>query len=82
MVTGRNALAGIVGQPQKEGDSMSEREKQIAENLADAISRLPDNKKEFLLGYAEGVAAMADKAKEAAEKAAEKAAESEKDDKG
>lgn len=43
---------------------MSEREKQIAENLADAVSRLPDSKKEFLLGYAEGVAAMADKAKE------------------
>lgn len=46
---------------------MSEREKRIAENLADAVSRLPDSKKEFLLGYAEGVAAMADKAKEAAE---------------
>lgn len=54
---------------------MSEREKQIAENLADAISRLPDNKKEFLLGYAEGVAAMADKAKEAAESEKEGAPE-------
>lgn len=43
---------------------MSEREKQIAENLAEAVAKLPDSKREFLLGYAEGVAAMADKAKE------------------
>lgn len=42
---------------------MSERERKIAENLAEAVARLPDSKKEFLLGYAEGVAAMADKAK-------------------
>lgn len=53
---------------------MSEREKQIAENLAEAVAKLPDNKKEFLLGYAEGVAAMTDKAKENAE--------SEKEEKG
>ena len=46
---------------------MSESEKRIAESLADAVSRLPDSKREFLLGYAEGVAAMADKAKEAQE---------------
>lgn len=46
---------------------MSEREKQIAENLAEAVAKLPDGKREFLLGYAEGVAAMADKAKEAQE---------------
>lgn len=38
---------------------MSEREKQMAENLAKACELLPDDKKEFLLGYAEGVAAMA-----------------------
>lgn len=50
---------------------MSEREKQIAENLAEAVAKLPDSKREFLLGYAEGVAAMDSKAKEAAEKAAE-----------
>lgn len=43
---------------------MSESEKRIAESLAYAVSRLPDSKREFLLGYAEGVAAMADKAKE------------------
>lgn len=38
---------------------MSEREKQIAEKLAAACEQLPDGKKEFLIGYAEGVAAMA-----------------------
>lgn len=38
---------------------MSEREKQMAESLAKACELLPDDKKEFLLGYAEGVAAMA-----------------------
>lgn len=42
---------------------MSDRERKIAENLAEAVAQLPDSKKEFLLGYAEGVAAMADKAK-------------------
>ena len=31
---------------------MSEREKQIAENLAEAVAKLPDSKREFLLGYA------------------------------
>lgn len=40
---------------------MSEKEKQIAENLVKACALLPDEKKEFLLGYAEGVAAMAEK---------------------
>ncbi len=49
---------------------MSEREKQIAENLAKACELLPDDKKEFLLGYAEGVAAMA--ARQAAIMAPEK----------
>ena len=46
-------------QLKKGGDKMSEREKQMAENLAKACELLPDDKKEFLLGYAEGVAAMA-----------------------
>ncbi len=40
---------------------MSEKEKQIAEKLAAACEALPDGKKEFLLGYAEGVAAMSQK---------------------
>lgn len=59
---------------------MSEREKQIAENLVDAFTKLPDSKKEFLLGYAEGVAAMTERGRE--KEAAEKAAESEKEEKG
>lgn len=38
---------------------MSEREKTIAENIAKACALLPENKKEYLLGFAEGVAAVA-----------------------
>lgn len=38
---------------------MNENERRIAEYLAVALELLPDSKKEFLLGYAEGVAAMA-----------------------
>ena len=38
---------------------MSEREKKIVESLAEAMNILPEGKKEFLMGYAEGVAAMA-----------------------
>lgn len=40
---------------------MSEKEKDTAKTLAEAFEALPDSKKEFLLGYAEGVAAMAEK---------------------
>lgn len=42
---------------------MSEKEKQIAEKLAAACEQLPEGKKEFLMGYAEGVAAMVKKPK-------------------
>ena len=46
----------------KEGGTyMSEKEKDTAKTLAEAFEALPDSKKEFLLGYAEGVAAMAEK---------------------
>lgn len=38
---------------------MTDVERRIAESLATALELLPDSKKEFLLGYAEGVAAMA-----------------------
>lgn len=41
------------------GVNMSEKEKRIAEKLAAVCEQLPDGKKEFLMGYAEGVAAMA-----------------------
>ena len=44
---------------------MSEREKTIAKKMAEAIKALPDEKKEYVLGFAEGVAAM--KRKEAEE---------------
>lgn len=40
---------------------MSTEEKRIAEKLANACEQLPPGKKEFLLGFAEGVAAMAEK---------------------
>ena len=38
---------------------MSTEDKVIAKTLAEAISALPDGKREYLIGYAEGVAAMA-----------------------
>ena len=38
---------------------MSEKEKQISKTLAAVIPGLPEEKKEYLLGFAEGVAAMA-----------------------
>lgn len=43
---------------------MSEKERNIAESLTRACELLPDGKKEYLIGYAEGVAAMAEKARE------------------
>lgn len=39
---------------------MSSVEKKIIETIASAFQVLPDEKKEYLLGYAEGVAAMAE----------------------
>ena len=38
---------------------MTDAERRIAESLATALELLPDSKKEFLLGYAGGVAARA-----------------------
>ena len=40
---------------------MSEHEKTIAENLVRACELLSEDKREYLIGYAEGVAAMAAK---------------------
>lgn len=37
---------------------MTENEKKAAESLAEALNKLPADKREFLIGYAEGVAAM------------------------
>lgn len=39
---------------------MLEKEKQIARTLAAAVATLPEEKKEYFVGFAEGVAAMAD----------------------
>lgn len=38
---------------------MSEKEKQIGEVLTQAFKTLPEAKKEYLMGFAEGVAAVA-----------------------
>ena len=42
---------------------MAESEKQIVQAMADAISDLPEEKKQYFVGFAEGVAAMADQVK-------------------
>ena len=38
---------------------MSEREKQISRTFEAVIPNLPEEKKEYLLGFAEGIAAVA-----------------------
>lgn len=43
---------------------MAETEQQAIRAMADAITALPEEKKQYFLGYAEGVAAMADQVKE------------------
>lgn len=43
---------------------MSTEEKKIVESLAEAVKKLPDNKKEYLMGYAEGVNAMSERKEE------------------
>ena len=39
---------------------MAEQEKQSIQAMGDAIADLPEEKKQFFLGFAEGVAAMAE----------------------
>ncbi len=39
---------------------MSTKEKEIARSITEAVSALPEDKREYILGYAEGVLAMAD----------------------
>lgn len=43
---------------------MSEKEKQIMQSMANAIADLPEEKKQYFVGYAEGVVAMADQVKD------------------
>lgn len=40
---------------------MSDKGKKIVKSLAEAVKVLPDDKREYLLGFADGVAAMAEK---------------------
>lgn len=44
---------------QKGGASMGNEEKKLCQRLAQAVEMLPGEKREFILGYAEGVIAMA-----------------------
>lgn len=45
---------------------MSAEEKQIVQTIVEAVNNLPEEKREYLLGYAEGVIAVSNK-REAAE---------------
>lgn len=49
----------------KGGEHMEIQEREFAQRLARAASVLPDRKREYILGYAEGVLAMADQARNA-----------------
>ena len=40
-------------------------EKKLGQKIAEAVSILPDEKREYILGYAEGVIAMASAMREA-----------------
>ena len=40
---------------------MGAEEKKIAQSITEAVSMLPEEKREYILGYAEGVIAMADR---------------------
>jgi len=43
---------------------MAEHEKQSIQAMADAIAYLPEEKKQYFIGYAEGVAAMAEQVRD------------------
>ena len=43
---------------------MAEHEKQSIQAMADAIAELPEEKKQFFLGFAEGAAAMAEQVRD------------------
>lgn len=43
---------------------MAEKEKQIAQTIENALAELPEEKKQYFMGFAEGVAAMAEQTKE------------------
>lgn len=43
---------------------MDDKEKKLSESLIRAVTLLPEGKREYLMGYAEGVAAMAEATRE------------------
>lgn len=47
---------------------MAEKEKQIAQTIENALAELPEEKKQYFMGFAEGLAAMADQKRDRAEK--------------
>ena len=53
---------------------MSDKERQVMEKTAKAFEALPPDKKEYLIGYVEGVEAMRELLKRAEQKNAEKSA--------
>lgn len=50
-----------MSETRKEVTLVSAEEKKIAENLAEALEKLPPEKQQYFLGYAEGVQAMAER---------------------
>lgn len=48
---------------------MSEKEKTVAEKLGQAFDALPDEKKEYLIGVADGIAMMAERRQQEAAQA-------------
>lgn len=49
--------------------ALSEKEKKILETLGNTISKMSEGEKDYLLGFAEGMAAMKEKKTEKKEKA-------------
>lgn len=45
---------------------MSDKEKKVAKSIAEAMKKLPEAKREYLIGFAEGVAAMSEAKREEA----------------
>lgn len=43
---------------------MAEKEKEIARTIESALADLPEEKKQYFIGFAEGVAAMAEQTRE------------------
>ena len=53
----------------KVSKALSEKEKKILETLGNTISKMSEGEKDYLLGFAEGMAAMKEKKTEKEEKA-------------